>query len=237
MNMSRALLMLMSLFCGYLSLFAQAQIHTQAQAEDTKKPAAPHASDEARAALAQGRKHLVEDHDAKGSLDDLKKAVKLDPNSVPAYLLLGTAYMQTQQWTAAQSAFEQAAKLEPANAGAYLGIGAALNQKADYFGAQTALRRSLELKADSAEAHYELARTLWSLYNLPESEAHVHKAIDLNPGYSSPHILLANLYLVKEDPVAALGEFKEGLRLDPNSPQAAEVKDTIAKIEKALGQK
>ncbi|HYL92680.1 MAG TPA: tetratricopeptide repeat protein, partial [Alphaproteobacteria bacterium] len=189
-----------TLFIFGATLLLPTQLQASAPEQNYAQPVS---SADARAALAQGRKRLVEDHDAKGSLDDLKKAVKLDPKSVPAYLLLGTAYMQTQQWTPAQAAFEQAAKLEPANAQAYLGIGAALNQKLDYAGAQKALLRSLELKTDSAEAHYELARTLWSLYKFPEAEIHVRKAIELNPGYSSPHILLANLYLVKEDPEAA----------------------------------
>lgn len=195
-----------------------------------KQPATPGAQE----ALGRGEQLLLEKHDPKASIEEFKKVTKLDPDYGPAYLLLGTAYMQTQEWTDAKSAFEKATKLDPTNADAFTGIGAALNQQQDYSGAQKPLQHSLELKPDSAEANYELGRSLWALGKWQDAEPHVRKAIDLNKDFAGPHILMGNIYLRRRDANSALAEFKESLRLDPQGPFSDPVKEMIAKIEKAL---
>jgi hypothetical protein len=45
----------------------------------------------------------------------------------------------------------------------------------------------------------------------------------------------SNPLLRKREPVAALEEFKEYLRLEPNGPFAAPPRPIVAKIEMALG--
>jgi Tfp pilus assembly protein PilF len=76
---------------------------------------------------------------------------------------------------------------------------------------------------------------LWALGNWQAAEPHVRQAIDLNKDYAGPHALLGNIYLQQENPEAALKEFEECLRLDPESSMAPAVKDMIAQIKKALG--
>jgi Flp pilus assembly protein TadD len=195
------------------------------------------ASAEAQKTLAQGQQLLLEKHDPRASIDDFKKVVKLDPQYGPGYVLLGTAYMQTQEWSDARAAFEQAAKIDPKNAAASLGIGAALNQLKDYPGAQKALLQSLQLKPDSAEAEYELARSLYAQSKWEDAEPHVHKSIALNKDYASPHLLMGNIYLRRRDANAALAEYQEYLRLAPEGPQASAAKEIVDRIQRALGQK
>ncbi len=192
-------------------------------------------SPEAREALAQGQELMFKKHDAKASIEQFKKVVELDPAFLQGQILLGNAYMQTGQWTLAQSAFENAAKLEPLSSVALLGVGAAMNQQLNYAGAQDPLRQSLELNRDSAEAHYELARALWGLNKWEEAEPHVLKAIQLNKDYASPHVLMGNIYLQEENPNFALTEFQEYLRLEPQGPDAVAVREIVAKIQKVVG--
>ncbi len=189
----------------------------------------------AQESLAKGQELLFRKHDAKASIEHFKKVVELDPAYLQGYILLGNACMQAGQWSAAQSAFEKAAKLEPLSSVALLGIGAALNQQLDYAGAQEPLRQSLELNRDSAEAHYELARSLYGSNQWQEAEPHVRRAIELNKDYATPHVLMGNIYLEEENPSFAMAEFKEYLRLDPQGPDAAAVKEIVAKIQKSLG--
>jgi tetratricopeptide (TPR) repeat protein len=192
-------------------------------------------SSDAREALAQGQELMFKKHDAKAGIEQFKKVVELDPAFLQGHILLGNAYMQTGQWSLAQSAFESAAKLEPLSSVALLGVGAAMNQQLNYAGAQDPLRQSLELNRDSAEAHYELARALWGSNKWEEAEPHVRKAIQLNKDYGSPHVLMGNIYLQEENPNFALTEFQEYLRLEPQGPDALAVKEIIAKIQKAVG--
>jgi tetratricopeptide (TPR) repeat protein len=189
---------------------------------------------EVEEAMSKGQELLFRKHDARASVEEFKRAIKLDPWYGQAYMLLGLARMQLAQWSDAQWAFTEAEKVEPGNAKAYLGEGSALNEQKDYAGAQKALEHSLELRPDSAEAHYELARSLWGLGKWQAAEPHVRQAIDLNRDYAGPHALMGNIYLQQEDPEAALKEFEECLRLDPASSLAPAVKEMIAQLKKAL---
>lgn len=188
-------------------------------------------------AMARGQELLFKKHDAGASIDEFKRAVKLDPWYGQAYLLLGLAQMQMQRWGDAQWAFEEAAKVEPGNAKAYLGAGSALNEQKNYVEAQKALQHSLEIRPDSAEAHYELARTLWGMGKWQASEPHVRQAIELNKEYAGPHALMGDIYLQREDAESALAEFEECLRLDPQGSLAPSTKEIIAQIKEAMGKK
>ena len=199
--------------------------------ESRKRRSIPEVED----AMSKGEELLFKEHDAKASIDEFKKAIKLDPWYGQAYMLLGLAQMQLQQWSDAQWAFEEAAKVEPGNAKAYLGAGSALNEQKDYAEAQKPLQRSLEIRPDSAEAHYELARSLWGLGKWQAADPHVRQAIELNKDYAGPHALMGNIYIERQDPEAALSEFEEYLRLDPDGTLAPSVKEIIAQLKKALG--
>src|SRR6478672_9585627 len=190
---------------------------------------------EVEEAMDKGQELLFKKHDARASLDEFKRAAKLDPFYGQAYMLLGLAQMQLQQWSDAQWAFEEATKVEPGNAKAYLGAGSALNEQKDYVEAQKALQHSLEIRPDSAEAHYELARSFWGLGKWQLAEPHVRQAIELNKNYAGPHALMGNIYIEREEPEAALGEFEECLRLDPDGSLAPSVKEIISQLKKALG--
>jgi Flp pilus assembly protein TadD len=194
------------------------------------------ASSEVQAALKKGQQLLLEKHDPKGSIESFKKALKHDPANVPGYLLLGAAYVQTQQWADAQAAFEKAVKLEPNNPQALLGLGVALDGMQDFNGAQKPLQQSVQLAPNSAEAHYELGRSLWGLGKWQEAEPHATRAIAINKDFPPTHVLMGNIYLRRRDAGAALREFHEYLRLDPQGPFVEPVKGMVEKINKATGQ-
>lgn len=186
-------------------------------------------------AMARGQDLLFKKHDARASVDEFKRAIKLDPWYGQAYMLLGLAQMQIQQWNDAQWAFEEATKVEPGNAKAYLGAGSALNEQKNYAQAQKELQHSLEIRPDSAEAHYELARSFWGVGKWQAAEPHVRQAIELNKDYAGPHALMGNIYLQREDAENALAEFEECVRLDPEGSLAPSAKEIIAQLKKALG--
>jgi len=192
---------------------------------------------EAKAAFERASESLFSRHDAAASLKDLKQVTKIDPWFGPGYLLMGLAYMQLQNWSEAQWAFEEVTKVEPANAEAYLGFGAALNEQKDYAAAQKALEQCLDLRTDYAEGHYELARSLWGQGKLEAAAGHARRALEINNDYSGPHALIGNIYLQQEDPEAALTEFQEYVRMDPQGSLAPAAKEMIVKLKNLLGEK
>lgn len=195
------------------------------------------ASSEAAEAMRKGQQLLVEKHDPRGSIESLKKAVKLDPQFAPALLLLGAAYVQVRAWQEAQSAFDKAAKLEPANSQALLGLGVVLNAKQDFGEAQKTLEHSLQLEPKSAEAQFELGKCFWGMGKWQEAEPHAAQAIALNKDFAPAHILMGNIYLRKRDAGSALKEFNEYLRLDPQGPFAQSTKELVERLQKAAGQR
>jgi tetratricopeptide (TPR) repeat protein len=195
-----------------------------------KQPSSQKAQDE----LAKGEELLIQKRNPRASIKNFKKVLELDPQYGPGYVLLATAHMQLQEWGDAKSAFEKATKLEPGNASAFLGIGAALNQQQDFTSAQKPLLRSLELNKDSAEAHYELGRSFWALGKWQDAEPHARRALAIRNDFAPAHVLMGNIYLRHRDANAALTEFQEYLRLDPEGQHAEAVKEMVSKIQKAL---
>jgi tetratricopeptide (TPR) repeat protein len=199
-------------------------------------PTRPSKNPQAQEAMQQAQDLLFRKNDVKGSVDFLKKAVKLDPWYGPGYLLLGVAQMQLGNWSDAQWAFEETAKVEPGNARAYLGVGSALNEQGNYAAAEKALQQSLEIREDSAESHYELARSLAALGKWEAAAPHVRRSIELNPDYAGPHALMGNIALQSGDANTALDQFRTYLKLAPQGSLAPQVKATISELEKDLEQ-
>src|SRR5689334_25313072 len=93
----------------------------QSSAEPAKPAPTPEAHKrrnipEVEEAMSKGQGLLFKQHDAKGSVEEFKRAIKLDPWYGQAYMLLGLARMQLGQWSDAQWAFEEAEKWEPEDA-------------------------------------------------------------------------------------------------------------------------
>src|SRR5579864_7759540 len=61
----------------------------------TKRRTAP----EVEEAMNKGRELLFQKQDAKASIEEFKKVIKLDPWYGQGYLLLGLAQMQLQHWS------------------------------------------------------------------------------------------------------------------------------------------
>jgi len=224
------------LIASLLILFCAVNLTAQDSSSPTVRQTSRRSPEAAKAAEAEGQDFLFKKHDVKNAIESFKKTVEFDPQYAHGYIMLGVANMQAGHWDQAQWAFEDASKVDPDDPQAWLGMGSALNEQKSYPAAQKALQHCLDLKPDSAEAHYELARSLWGMGKLELGQAEARRAVELNKDYVSPHVLLGNIYLGQSDPDSAIAEFREALRLEPEGPQAAELKQTIADIQKALSQ-
>lgn len=182
----------------------------------------------------------LQKRDLDAGIAHLKKAVELHDQFPNAYVLLGTVLNEQKKWKEAQAALEKAVQLDPKATEALFQLGSALNQQRDYAGAEKAFTKGLELKPDAPTApvaHYELARAYMGLGQWQNAEPHAAKAIAGQPEFAMGHVLMGNIDLKKGDGQAAINEFQTYLKLEPNGPSAAPVRDMIPKIQAAMQKK
>ena len=192
-----------------------------------------HIPEQARQELAKGQDAMQARNPDEGA-KHFQKAIKLYEAYPQAYRLLGEAYAQKQQWPEAESALKRSIELEPKLADSYLDLGALRNQTKNYAGAEEALKKGLELKPDSPIAQYELAKTYAATGRWQDAAPLVESAIKEQPDLAPAHVLLANIRLKQRNGPAALHEYQEYLRLDPDGPMAPQVRDVVAKLQSAL---
>jgi tetratricopeptide (TPR) repeat protein len=186
---------------------------------------------EARKEFDAGQKQLNEKQDVEGSIKHYRKAIQLYDKFPEAQLALGLAYLELRKYDDAQAALQKSTELNPTAPGGYLALGTMFNQEKKYDDAEKALNRGLELKPDVAQGQYELAKTYWATGKWQDAEPHAQKAVALDPSMAPAHVLLGNIALRRQDPMGAVKEFQEYLRLDPKGPMAGGVTQMIQKIE------
>jgi tetratricopeptide (TPR) repeat protein len=183
----------------------------------------------ARTEFEKGQTALKENK-LEASVAHLRKAIKLHASFPQAYTLLGTVYVEQENWDEAEKALQKAISLDGKVSDAYLGLGAVFNQSKQYHKAEAPLLRGLELKPDAPTGHYELAKTYWFLGRWEEAAPHARSAVSAMPEAALPHALLGNILLRERDPQGALDEYQKYLLLDPFGSMAPAVRQVVEKL-------
>jgi Flp pilus assembly protein TadD len=188
--------------------------------------------EKARQEFGKGETAL-KDKQVDESVKHFQKAVKLYDNYPQAYRMLGEAYLEQQDWQNAESALKKSIELEPRVAATYVDLGAVENQQHNYPAAEEALKKGLTLSPDAASGKYELAKTYWAMGRWHDAIPLAQEAVAAQPNLSGARVLLGNLFLKERNAAAALHEYEEYLRLEPNGSMAPQVRDIVAKIKAA----
>lgn len=120
--------------------------------------------------------------------------------------LLGEAYQQTEQWTAAWQQFSVALTEEPHNAQLLMNMGIVCSRLNRMHDALTWLSRSTAVEPALAQAHMNLGCVLQSLNRIEDATHTLRAAVSLAPDYGTARWNLAQLLLLQ-------GNFEEGLAL------------------------
>jgi tetratricopeptide (TPR) repeat protein len=168
------------------------------------------------------------------SLKHFQRAIKLYDDYPRAYRMLGDALVEKQQWPEAETALKKSIDLQPDLAPAYFDLGALRNQTKNYPGAEEALKKGLELTPDATIGKYELAKTYWGMGRWQDAAPLAADTVKTLPDLAAAHVLLGNIRLKLRDAPGALHEYQEYLRIEPQGALAAQVRDLVEKIQKAL---
>ncbi len=176
----------------------------------------------------------LQSKNADESVKHFQKAIKIHENYPQAYRMLGAAYLEQKDLPKAEDSLKKSIALDPKFAFSYIDLGAVLNQAHNYPAAETALKQGLELSPDSPSAKYELAKTYWAMNRWTDAAPLAEEAVKALPDLASAHVLLANIRLKQRNAAGALHEYEEYLRLEPDGAMAPQVRDMVAKLQKAL---
>lgn len=170
----------------------------------------------------------------KQAIQHLEKAVHIYPRFFEAQLLLGTLYMDVQQWDDAGNALRKAREINPKESTVLVAIGEVNRRLKRYAEAEQVLKESFAINDDSWQGHFTAGRVYWETGNLVKAGTHVGRSLQLNPDYAEAHLLGGNIFLRLNLSQNALVEYQEYLRLAPKGEFAAQVRGIVQTLQKAI---
>jgi Flp pilus assembly protein TadD len=192
--------------------------------------------DALKAEFNAGYNIIVSGKDLGKAVPHFKKVIEHYQTYAPAYMLLGTAYVESGKDSDAIGPLQKAIELDPKLSDSYSVLGKIYNKQKKYSEAEQNLNKAVELAPGSYDAQYELGRALFFLQKTPEAHPHADAALKANPKSPEAHLLMGNIMLRERNAEGALAEYHEALRLNPKGPMSGPTNEMVTKIENALKQ-
>ncbi|MGH7681886.1 MAG: tetratricopeptide repeat protein, partial [Candidatus Eiseniibacteriota bacterium] len=125
--------------------------------------------------------HYVQDGNMAAALDEVERAIAIDPKSHAAYATKTMLMSRMARYPEAESAARKAIELMPRDAISYANLGDALLQQGKTTEAVAAGRRSVELDSTLTNAWYNLGVSLSAAGDAPGAIHAYEKAIEVQP--------------------------------------------------------
>ena len=184
----------------------------------------------ARLEFEKGRDAVLKENSLNKGIVLLENAVRIYPKYLEALLLLGTAYMDRQDWSKAETTLREVVALDPNTSGARFALGELYLRQKKYVEAEKDMLAGIHLEPKSVQGHFLLGRLYYELGNLAKAGPHVGTALQLNPKFARGHLLAGNILLHVRQTENALIEFEEYLHLEPKGEFAEQTRQTVARI-------
>jgi len=184
----------------------------------------------AREEFEKGSDALLSEKNVAKGIHHLEKAVRLYPQYVDALLLIGTTYMDKQDWLKAEAAFRQVLALDTKSSAGYFALGELYLRQKKYPDAETNMLLGIHLDLKSVQGHFLLGLLYYELGDLVKAGPQVGTALKLNPKFARGHLLAANILLRAHQTENAVVEFEEYLNLEPKGQFAEQARQTVAQL-------
>ena len=170
-----------------------------------------------------------------GNFDKAEKvylsAIKVNPEYMIAYRMLGRLYMQKGQWEDAtinlNRALNQPNVINPIQL--YNWLGYSEYRKGDLTKAEKAWLRALDIN-DNDRIRLNLALIYKEGNRLDLAQASLLKALEMNPKLPSAHFALGEIYYKRNKIGKAKKHFNEVIHLEPLSEQAKVSQEILNKL-------
>ncbi len=162
-------------------------------------------------ATEQSVQHLLD-----GAVEALTRAAELDPNSARTHLLMAESLAEAGKPAEAVPEYQAAMKLDPGLDAAYLGLASEYWKQHQFDQALPWLKRLLVKSPTDAEANAMMADILEHSGEYDNAEQYAEKALSGNPNLIQTRVVLARIYLAKQQPTLAVSELKKVIAADPD---------------------
>jgi tetratricopeptide (TPR) repeat protein len=192
---------------------------------------------EAKKAYEHGLQSLLKNKSGDAS-KDFEKAVALYPKYADAWVNLGKLRIEQQQMEPARTALLKAIEADPKLVTPYVELGLLAAKSTDWLESGKYLDRAVELDpVDYPQAWYADAVANYNLKKYDAAEKSARAAVKLDPRHANPRsdYLLGLVLAEKQNYAAAVEELTTYLKLAPNAPDLAQVRDQIGQLEKLMG--
>lgn len=151
-----------------------------------------HNGDSPEAHLMLGEARL-EVNDTPGAIEELSKALKLDPKVPLAHWLYGKALLESGQRAQAMEAFRQELAIDPNEFDPNLYLGSLLNEGQQCKEAMPYLARALQVRPGSPQVRYQIAVAEIGMGNLAQAKKTLDALVKASPNFVEAHISLASV--------------------------------------------
>ncbi len=166
---------------------------------------------------------------------EIRKALELNPNYVPALVGLGTAYFfKKRAYGQATQLYRKASDIAP-SAQLHNYLGTSLRTQGHYNEAIDEYQQAIKLNPNYAPAHMNLGITYYYLNKFNENIDRQKKAISLNPNYPDAYFFIAQGYERANNPQQAIIYYKKFLDVSIEQEQYAGYSETARQRISALG--
>jgi len=167
----------------------------------------------------------LQKRDFEGSLKHFKEATNAFPDYYEAYYQAGLADMELRHRDEAEEALQRSIDLSGGGyADPQFALGALLCDRQSYTEAERVLRRGLDVDGNSWKGYLFLGQALFGMNRLTEAEQSARQALLRGPEVPAGYILLANIYMKRNEFVMALKYLDIFLKLQPQGPTSEQAR-------------
>ena len=200
-------------------------------------------TDEDSFALFERGNTLLQEEKYDEALTVFEEFIAKYPEVYQAHLNTGTCYSKKGDLDKAAAEFQLVLdkahqahgdykKDTEATLRAFSGLGEVELKRGDFEAAQRQFSQALEISPRDEAAAYNVGEVYFSNQQIDDAIRYFELAIKIKEDWPKPYLKLGYVYLNKGDFDRSLVHFNAFLQMDPENPEAAQVKNVIAAIEK-----
>jgi tetratricopeptide (TPR) repeat protein len=151
-----------------------------------------------------------------GALQALARAVELDPRSAHTHLIMAESLSDAGKLAEAVSEYQVALKLDPSLEAANLGLASQYWKQRQFEDALPLLKHVLLKSPQDPEANGMMADILQHNGDNASAKRHADIALAGNPDLIETRVVLARIYIARQEPKLAVAELRKVISADPD---------------------